>query len=642
MIILQIRKLLSKNSFLLVIISGYLFLLTYLAVRKSFNLALSGDDWLMHWMTQSIFFVRKITSIWNPFAYLCTYCPHWPTLALMEHFWGYNPRYYYLISLILRATASIFIFISFKYVTKSAFLSLMAASFFAVGYTGIETTDWVFNFIHYAGVSFAMIFLIFYFKAKEKLNLRSVFIAAFFFLLALIISPPRMHGLLPLILMIEIGWLLIEGKKYNFKHAIFRVVIMFLVFRTLFVGLGDLTLFLRKYNIDIGGGHNVYGYGEQDWTLGRVVQGFESGKNTLESGRSEILLYPVITIGNYVMPDRLWKAIPFGEISILKKNPFTFYTYIFPITVFLGFLSLLVFKALNLKFKQYKYFYVFLMLLLFIVYLFKKKNIPTFPNDYVAYALIGGFTIILSMFLFFVLRKKEKLVSIALLMGLGLMIAPSVFPLLIDPLNILKVWGRYSLHQSVGVSVWFAVIFYLLCKNLKNKKSYLSLTLVIVSAIMYTFMQLRFTDSYLSDVSAYRSIEIDQYLWSWITREVPNLNKNSVAVFYLVSEQQDYLIAEWTLRFTFVGRAALHYQITNENMNPFMIVNNYKELFSTVTDGDRLVAQGKPRNPLVSIENVHAFHLKDQKLFNITDEVRKQLYSDNNKYLESHQDTISK
>src|SRR3990167_2085922 len=108
----------KKSLAVFVLLTSYLTTLTYLAVGKSFNLALSGDDWLMHWMTWSIFYVRKITSIYNPMAYLCTYCPHWPQLALMEHFWGYNPFYYYLISMISRVLVALALFYSLKYITK--------------------------------------------------------------------------------------------------------------------------------------------------------------------------------------------------------------------------------------------------------------------------------------------------------------------------------------------------------------------------------------------------------------------------------------------------------------------------------------------------------------------------------------------
>ena len=623
----------KKSLAVFVLLTSYLTTLTYLAVGKSFNLALSGDDWLMHWMTWSIFYVRKITSIYNPMAYLCTYCPHWPQLALMEHFWGYNPFYYYLISMISRVLVALALFYSLKYITKKRYLAFMAATFFAVGYLGIETTDWVFNFIHYLGLAIAVIFLALYFRAKEKPSVKNVLLAAFVYLLALIVSPPRMHGILPLIFILEAGWFLIEGKNYKFKQAIIRILLMIFVFRSLFVGLGDLTMFLRKYNIDIGGGHNVYGYGEQDWTFGRVVQGFDAAKTTLEEGRSDILLYPMITIGNDVLPDRLWKIIPFQKISFFGKYPFTFFTFIFPTILFLGFLGWLLFRIIDLNIKQYIYFYLALFFLLVTVYLFKRSNVSTFSSEYVAYALVGGYAVILSVFLFFVLRKKETLISLAIAIGMGWMVTPGIFPYLIDPLNILHSWGRYSIHQGVGLSIWFAAIFFIAMKYLQKKRKYLQLALVCLLVVAFAYMHSSFTNGYLTDVTKYRSLEIDKKYWSQITSEVSSLDKNVLSVFYLESDPQDALIAEWTLRFTFVGRSALYYQITNENLNPFMIVNNYGELFSTISDGKRLAQQGKPSDQLVSINNIYAFRLKNRELSNITDVIRERLSRDYHVYL---------
>ena len=170
-------------------------------------------------------------------------------------------------------------------------------------------------------------------------------------------------------------------------------------------------------------------------------------------------------------------------------------------------------------------------------------------------------------------------------------------------------------------------------KYLQKKRKYLQLALVCLLVVVFAYMHSSFTNGYLTDVTKYRSLEIDKKYWSQITSEVSSLDKNVLSVFYLESDPQDALIAEWTLRFTFVGRSALYYQITNENLNPFMIVNNYGELFSTISDGKRLAQQGKPSDQLVSINNIYAFRLKNRELSNITDVIRERLSRDYHVYL---------
>jgi len=614
---------LPKTKYLTGFVILLLFLLALLAVKNSFSLALSGDDWLMHWMTWSIFHIRKITSIWNPLSWLCTYCPHYPTLNLMRFFFGFEPFYYYLLSLVTRALAAVTIYFILRSITKSIILAVLAGAIFAVGYPGIETTDWVFNFVHYLGIPAALIFLWFYYQAKKKLKLKAEIIAALFFLLALIISPPRMHGLYPLVLTLELVWVLIEGRKYNFKHGLVRIVLLFILYRALFVWMGDLTLFLRDRGIDITSGHDVYGYGDPAWLMQRIKDGIAKATMALSTGRSDFLLYPIIAVGNYVVPESVLASIPFAKFTFMGRSAFSFLTYSVPIVGFLAASAFFVFRNINARLSHYwTYFPLLIGWALFIKEM-KRLNISTFSDSQIAFALIGGAITLFTIYLFFIIKDKKRTIAEIILLGLAWMYTFGLFPWILEPLSVLTPSGRYSIQQLVGLAFWVSALFYILFSS--AKKGVVTKTVLVLFAVFYLFIHFNSTDKYLAQVKEFRNKELDAYLWQTITTDIPTIPKDAVSVVYLTYEPTDYLVAEWAIRFGFPSRASLYYQITDQNKTPFVIMGNYGDLVSVVTDGERLAKQGLPKDPVVKIDNVYAFHLRDKKLKNVTEETRQKL-----------------
>lgn len=566
--------------------------LSWTTFKDSFKVALSGDDWLLHYTIWIIFDIQKSASFFNPSTYLCTYCPHYLFLSVIKHFWGYSPFYYYLVSLIFRIGVSISLFFLVRKMTKQTLPALLSGIFFSVSYIGIQTTDWVFNFTHYGGIIMVCIFLILYYRAKESSSFVHLIYSSIAFAGTLIISPPRMHGLYPLILVTEFGWWLIEGKKYNFKRAGLRLIIIFIVYKIIFSSLG---------------------YGTTEYNLSQVIKGLIMAREMLFQGNTAFLLNPISTIGNYVIPDLLLQKIPLKNILTLL-----------PIVLIFALLSSGVFYLVNFKGKAFKIYLICLFVWFLIMIFIRKTNLNFYSIYQVSYGLIGGYAVIFSLWLFSHLKQNKPLLALTLLIGQGWMLTFSLFPWLIAPYQIFDSSLRYSVQQAAGLALWMATIFTITFLGLKEKKLYHLYGIIYIFILAFILMHILFSRQYLANLRINRGTDIDSRLWNTIFRDVPTLPQDKPTVFFL--SYDNYYLAEWDLRFGFPARTAIHYNITNQKANPF-IIYEYDKLLSMTTDGKALIPQGYEPTSL-PLDHVYGYILQNGELINTTSALREKLKHD--------------
>lgn len=601
--------------------------IAFLTIRRAFNLALGGDDWGLHWLIWGIFGVWNESSFFHPLSYFCTYCPHYFFLPLISRFFGYEPFYYFLASLLARIFVSFSLFFLIKKLTKRTLPAVLAAVFFAVNYLGIEATDWAFNYNHIFGVGLVAIFLIWYYKAKETLNRKNLLIAAALFVLAAAVSPPRMHGLLPLLLIAEVGWLLIEGKKYNFKWAGLRLLVMAVANYAILYGISDVYLLVRdNLHFEIGPYFVGNGYAAHGWNEGRVRDGLAFLQNLYAKGQSDFIIDPIATLGNFIMPDRLWLALPFPQISLFGRPPFTFFSYILPISVVSAAISLFVLHFAELRKKLIPFYLLNIAVWTFFIYYLLKINPVSFSYPRVAFALVGGFTTIFTIWLFFILRKNKPILAHVLLVGFAWMNTFTIFPWLISPFGIIFSWGRYAIQQGGGLAVWASVIFLICIDALKQKRQFTRLGLVYIALFLFVFMHFKFSDDYLAHVETYRSKELDKLYWGKITGDISTLDKDGLNIFLMITDQASAEIAE-AIRFGFGARSSIYYGIVSKDYTPFMVVNEYDSILSSVTDGKYLLKQGHKEVP-TTVERIYGFALQNKQMINITPQVREKLKND--------------
>lgn len=585
--------------------------LSFLSVKESFSLALGGDDWGIHWLIWGIFDVWKEAVYYNPLTYFCTYCPHYFFLSIISRFFGYEPFYYFLANFLARVTAAIGLYFFVRYTTKKTLPAVLASSFFAVTYLGIEATDWAFNYNHILGVALVAIFLICYYKAKATLNFKHTIISASLFAVAAIVSPPRMHGLLPLLIVVELGWWLIEGKKFNFKQAGLRLFVMFLANYAVVYGVSDLYFFIKaNFNFEIGPYFIGNGYAAHGWNEGRVRDGIKLMLTWLSQGRSDFIIDPIATLGNFIFPDRLWQLFP----------------HILPISIIFGALTFSVLFIAGIK-KKWATLYIFSILLwILFIYFLRQANVNTFSQNRVAFAIVGGHTTIFSIWLFFLLRKTRPVVAHLVLLSLGWMNTFTIFPYLIEPVGLILSWHRYAIQQAAGLSVWMATIAFICIELLKSRRKFVLLGFTYFIVFLFIFMHIKFSNDYLGHVATYRNRELDTKYWSFITNQVTSLDKGGSNIFLLLTNLESAEIAE-AIRFGFGTRAAIYYHIEKKGNNPVMVVNNYTSVLGDAYDGRNLVKHGH-EFAAVPLSRIYAFALQNKEIYNITDQVRVKLTGD--------------
>lgn len=617
----------SKPKILQISFVLLIMLLVFAAIRQSFTLALSGDDWVIHYTIRSVFDVYKQASYFNPLTYFCTYCPHYFFSSIISRIWGYEPFYYYLASYIARVIATLGLFLLVKKLTGRAFPAVLASMFFAVTYLGIEATDWVFNYNHILDIAVYSFFLIWYFKTKDTPMLKNFLISALLFALALIISPPRMHGMFALAVVAEAGWFLIEGRKFNFKLSVLRILMLFTINYIILYGMSDLYIFIRdKFHFEIGPAFLGNGYGTREWNASRVADGITAIKTRLSQGQFDVVVEPIASLGNYIMPDTLWAKIPFANFTFLGKRAFTLTTYILPISFVWGILTYIVLKVLGAKKKINLTYITLLVVWMFFIYFLQKTAMASFVYPKVAFSLIGGFTIIFSFCLFAILKKSKPVMAHLLLLSLGWMVTFGLLPWLISPYGILLTEGRYNVQQGAGLAVWLAIIFTILIDTLKIKKKVNYLGIVYITIFLIVFMHISFTDGYLQHVNSYRNKDLINKYWNTITSKYPTIDKSGVNVYLMLTDQASNEIAE-ALRFGFDAKATVYYGINDGNNSPFMTVNAYDGVLSSVSDGKYLTQLGHKPIP-TTVDRVYAFMLVNKELTDITQEIRAKLRND--------------
>jgi len=586
-------------------------LLTYLSLRESLNTALSGDDWLMVYTIWMDSVVRKAVSYWNIKTYLSTYGPPYGFMSIIIHYFGYIPYYYYLVSLITRILASFSIFYLVKRYSKSFQVAFLASIFFAVSYIGIQSTDWVFNFNHYIGIIFGSIFLITYYKVRKKPSIPGVMFTGALFALCLLLSPNRMHGMLPLVLIMEFAWFLIEGKKFNFKNFAIRFITLLASYKIVFSGAG---------------------YGSTEYNLSLVQKGVDIGLDLLSKKQIWFLLNPISSLGNYIVPDLFYQDLPFNTVATFLNRPGSFFIHFLTILGSIGIVGAILLTLLKTKFSILMIFSGSLLSWAFVMRYIKRLNPIEYSGAYADYAAIGGGIIIFTFFLFFQLKRTKPQLAHLLLGSLGWMVAFTLFPWLLAPYSVLETTIRYSIQQAIGAAIWFSIIFYLLFNGLSKRNNF-KIFLIPASIALFLFLKMNidFSNIYFDKLNLHRGSQLDKKLWSEITTKVTDIPDDRSSIFYLIYD--DYLTAEIGLRSGFSARAAMHYNIRDQNNNPYMIFN-YEDIISIVTTGEAWANQGEPAE-VTPLDYVFAFKLENNNITDTTEKFRATLAKDIEKHNES-------
>lgn len=270
------------------------FAVSLLVMYPTFNLSLWGDDWMVFW-SSTRFLESQDLGNWNYLSLFFTaYGPMYVLVGtLMRHLFDFNSAYYYLTSFTFRVLASFSLYPLTLYLTKDKLAAFFAMLFFSITTIGLETTDVAALVPSYIALIFLNLFLYFYLKAREYNNAFSyLFFASTFFIFAIVTAPIRMTGLLPLILTIEIFWL-IRHRNFDFvKRTLQRLFVII----SLFLVLYNTNLFV-SVAMEVGAKDSQKG-----WTIEHTINAIKVMNDRFKQGDFGFLLNPIVIIGGMLLP----------------------------------------------------------------------------------------------------------------------------------------------------------------------------------------------------------------------------------------------------------------------------------------------------------------------------------------------------
>lgn len=567
------------------------FIVSYLILSPSFNIGLYGDDWL------AIF--RYVVHVappskegWNLFTYYLTpYGSQDIIMGLLYQKFGTNAFYYEVIAYIFRLLAAFSLYPLVFYLTKSKLATFFAMLFFSITTIGFDSTGWLLTMPTYLIIAFFNIFLYFYILSRETKKMKLLILSGLFFYLAYVTAAQRMIGAPLFILSLEAFWLIRDKIVSNLKYSFLRILFVFAILITISTS-----------------GHSMGN--RSDW-FDRLGSSITTIQKLLNEGRSEFLLYPIVTIGGMFIPD-----FAFPDIQINTKSDMLSSVAFPALTLFLFFI--LIIKANITKLEKRNIYMQSLLsaiIWIFIVFIIRKLNIVNFSSsNLILMAVVGGFAIIIWTLFTFKYRSQKNILT-ALFISFSWTLFSFFIAWLWNPAFYINSTHRYLTTSAVGISIFFATIITLGVKP----KNQLCLALLLS---LFLILHITSTRTYINKLLNSHSQQIVDKIWSSIPY-IPKVDKEP-SVLYFEGDNTNASILGDAVMFGFPFHIALLYNLTETDKVPASM-GYWKEVVSAVNDGQSFKASGLPLKP-IPIDHVYGFRLQGKdNLINITDMVRQKL-----------------
>lgn len=565
-----------------------IFIISLIILYPSFHIGLYGDDWL------AIF--RYVVHVapeggWNLFTYYLTpYGSQDIIMGLLHQTFGNNAFYYEITSYIFRLLASFSLYPLVLYLTKSKLATFFAILFFAITTTGFDSTGWLLTMPTYLTIAFFNIFLYFYILFHEIKKVKLLLLSGLFFYLAYVTASARMIGAPLFILSLETFWLIKDRTISSLKHLLLRIGVIFAI----------LVIIATT-------GHSLGSSG--DW-FARLTSGLTTIQKLLSEGRSDFILYPLVTMGGMFIPN-----FAFPSIQVNTKSDMLFSVALPALSLFLFFILIIKINIAKLQKADIYNTLIAAIVWVFFIFIVRKLNLVTFSgSNLILMAIVGGLAIIIWILLAFKYHTQKNIL-IALFLSFSWTLFSFFMAWLWNPSSYIDSTHRYLTTSAVGISIFFATIISLGVKP-KNQL-YLALLLSI-----FLLLHITSTRTYINKLLNSHSQRIVDKIWSSIPY-IPQVGKKHL-VFYFEKDDTNGSILGDAVLFGFPFHISLLYNLTESNIIP-QPMEDWREVVSAVKDGQSFKPYGYPLKP-IQIDQVYAFRLQDKdNLINITDEIRQKL-----------------
>lgn len=419
----------------------FVILLLFFVLKPAISLPLPGVTYVDLQVIVTDF--GKNLSFFHPPLkyYLYHYGTQFTSILIVYKLFGFNPAPYFIISVILRITAAVVIYLFIIRWSKSKLAGVVAGIFFGVNLPGLQPTTRVAFFLVYAAVISLFIFLDRWLRFHYQPTTRNLKFSVLFFALAILTYPIRMTGTVPLIFIGEIYWLLKNsGNKIILKLQVKHIFVL-IVITLLFVFVtGTLSstpeLSFKRISPTI--------------LITSLLTGYPPVITTLWLFISNLITSPFLLVVN-------------SDTTNLKLL-----TIILPILSIIFFLSCILRRKFLLAFTS-------LTAITFAPFVMaSSQNLEGWDNNLIMVTQIGGSIFILSnLFLLYMKNKNEHLAKLGML-GSAIVLTFILFPWLISPQkanndqSAFNFIHRYYTIPSAGMGILLASIIAISWDSLKN------------------------------------------------------------------------------------------------------------------------------------------------------------------------------
>lgn len=565
----------------------FLFFISLFIFQPFFNLDFWGDDWLIFWINK-YFHGSASSGQWSYIEHFFTmYGSQAILMDGLRSLFGMQPFYFYAASFILRLITAYSLYPLVSYLTKSKFSAIVASLFFAVTFTGIETSEYLPHMTSYIALTFFNFFIYFFIRAREEKKGKFLLISSILFFLTFVSAPIRMVGVIPFVFLLEMVGIL-KGSE-SLKSGLVRVSLIVLIFLSI--------------NII---GHPFWSVTEPQQKPNSAVfypisNGLSVIQTEIKSQRYLVLFSPLVSFGNSFIPDVV--------IPDLRLLPSLLIAFI----IFLIFSQTFTSSIPNIGSRFRKYLLLSgLLWTFFIAVVYSSYLSKDVPSKYIFSLLISGYILILGILLMIKFFSK-RLIFDSLFISLTWPFFSLAVAWLYSPIAFIPSQQRYLIGSTISVSIFLATILTLA----KNKRLLLIFFLIIFLSHMSA------TQKHWQVIEKTRNRDIGHKIWSAIPY-FPEVGKGKYPdIFYFMDDGTSAVILHDIVTFGFPPHMDLLYNLNYLKGDLIPIpMSDVREVVSALKDGKSLKSYGYPTKP-VPIENIYAFRLEGtDHLINITSQLK--------------------
>jgi len=583
----------------------FVIVFSLLVLWPSFNLNLTGDDYLGLWRYH-YYLDGHITgpndwmnakSNWNNVSFFLTdYGPQDTFTAIIHNFFGFQPQFYYFFSFILRILAACSFFPLIYLLTRNKIGAYFSTLFFAITATGLQTTDWSFNMPSYLAIALMNTFFFTFVKSKIE-NSKLLFVLALLLLYISVIAQPIRMTFLPLTAVLLEIYYFIRNKKnissllISLRNILLFIAILIFIYLTGFVGNS------------IGAGETFYYRTHFGWKV--LVSNLSYLFPYFSTGQFQVLAYPIAMFGSLIFPTN--SISPNYELLTSTKAIFKL---ALPLFILFSLLCIAFWKKKRILKTPIVLIPIIVGLLWSIFTYFTFETILVKSQFIVM--LLGGYAIILIISIF-IRRFSDKIITTGLLLGILVAFLSFMSAWVRNPTFMYDSAGRYLILPAAGFTIFLGTLLGSV-RSYKNKL----ITAGLFATLMFLQMYASFT--YIYHLSTVRPIQMTENIRGSIPYEKDFNDPNRPIVYYFQPASSEVL--HHSLLFGFPVIMGFQYKFFN--VWHLVYTDNWQEVVDAYKTGSSLKRFSIPIKK-VPLSDIYSFQLEGDHLIDTTQQTRDQL-----------------